>query len=104
MRFPIGGWVSRKRLEGGVAAVSRGEREREREKCERELVVELQPAKIRGDRERERLEREWRRGVAATTSSNEGSNVNSQAESVDHAVLGAWLEQMQLDHLVAKQN
>lgn len=43
-------------------------------------------------------------GVAATTSSNEGSNVNSQVESVDHAVLGAWLEQMQLDHLVAQQN
>ena len=29
-----GGWVSRKRLEGGVAAASRGKRERER--CERE--------------------------------------------------------------------
>ena len=43
-------------------------------------------------------------GVAASTSSNEGSNVNSQVESVDHAVLGAWLEQMQLDHLVAQQN
>ncbi|GMN40137.1 hypothetical protein TIFTF001_009363 [Ficus carica] len=55
-----GGWVSRKRLEGGVAAASRGERERER--CERELVVELRPAEMRGDRERERPEREWRRG------------------------------------------
>ncbi|KAG6638385.1 hypothetical protein I3843_10G030600 [Carya illinoinensis] len=45
--------------------------------------------------------------VAATSS--EVSNVNSQTESVDHAVLGAWLEQMhleqmQLDHLVAQQN
>ena len=31
------GWVSRKRLEGGVTAANRGERERERRK--RELVV-----------------------------------------------------------------
>ncbi|GMY14195.1 zinc finger CCCH domain-containing protein 30 [Fagus crenata] len=43
-------------------------------------------------------------GAAATASSSEGSNMNSQIESVDHAVLGAWLEQMQLDHLVAQQN
>ncbi|PON91702.1 Transmembrane protein [Trema orientale] len=43
-------------------------------------------------------------GVSASTSSSDGSNVNSQMESVDHAVLGAWLEQMQLDHLVAQQN
>ncbi|GMN61072.1 hypothetical protein TIFTF001_030161 [Ficus carica] len=50
-----GGWVSRKRLEGGIAAVSRGERERE-------LVVESRPAEMRGDRERERPEREWRLG------------------------------------------
>ncbi|KAK9986739.1 hypothetical protein SO802_031690 [Lithocarpus litseifolius] len=42
--------------------------------------------------------------AAATASSSEGSNMNSQIESVDHAVLGAWLEQMQLDHLVAQQN
>ncbi|GMN62182.1 hypothetical protein TIFTF001_031267 [Ficus carica] len=55
-----GGWVSRKRLEGGVEAASRGERERERR--ERELVVELRPAEMRGDRKRERPEREWRRG------------------------------------------
>ncbi|GMN58070.1 hypothetical protein TIFTF001_027163 [Ficus carica] len=48
-----GGWVSRKRLEGGVTAASRGERERERP--ERELVVESRPAELRGDRERERL-------------------------------------------------
>ena len=53
-------WVLRKRLVGGVAAVSRGKRERERH--ERELVVESQPAEMRGDRERERHEREWRRG------------------------------------------
>ncbi|TKY62601.1 Zinc finger CCCH domain-containing protein 30 [Spatholobus suberectus] len=42
--------------------------------------------------------------VAAAGSSNEGSNNGTQMESVDHAVLGAWLEQMQLDHLVAQQN
>ncbi|KAK7244629.1 hypothetical protein RIF29_39454 [Crotalaria pallida] len=43
--------------------------------------------------------------VAAAGSSSEGPNVStSQMESVDHAVLGAWLEQMQLDHLVAQQN
>ncbi|XP_050244814.1 zinc finger CCCH domain-containing protein 30 [Quercus robur] len=42
--------------------------------------------------------------AAATASSGEGSNMNSQIESVDHAVLGAWLEQMQLDQLVAQQN
>ena len=29
---------------------------------ERDLVVELRPAEMRGDRERERPEREWRRG------------------------------------------
>ncbi|GMN50939.1 hypothetical protein TIFTF001_020091 [Ficus carica] len=55
-----GGWVSRKRLEGGVAAASRGERERERR--ESEIVVESRLAEMRGDRERERPEREWRRG------------------------------------------
>ncbi|KAL5745744.1 hypothetical protein ACOSP7_026890 [Xanthoceras sorbifolium] len=43
-------------------------------------------------------------GVAAVPSSSEGSNMNPQIESVDHAVLGAWLEQMQLDQLVAQQN
>ena len=42
--------------------------------------------------------------AAATASSGEGLHTNSQIESVDHAVLGAWLEQMQLDHLVAQQN
>ncbi|XP_057438692.1 zinc finger CCCH domain-containing protein 30 [Lotus japonicus] len=42
--------------------------------------------------------------VAAAGSSAEGSNMNTQMESVDHAVLGTWLEQMQLDHLVAQQN
>ena len=41
---------------------------------------------------------------AAATASSEGSHTNSQIESVDHAVLGAWLEQMQLDQLVAQQN
>lgn len=43
-------------------------------------------------------------GIAAASSSSEGSNRNLQIESVDHAVLGAWLEQMQLDQLVAQQN
>lgn len=44
-------------------------------------------------------------GIAVPGSSGEGSNMtNTQIESVDHAVLGAWLEQMQLDHLVAQQN
>ncbi|PQP97008.1 zinc finger CCCH domain-containing protein 30 [Prunus yedoensis var. nudiflora] len=42
-------------------------------------------------------------GVTATGSSSEGSNANSQRESVDHAVLGAWIDQMHLD-LVAQQN
>lgn len=42
--------------------------------------------------------------VAVTGSSSDSLNINSQIESVDHAVLGAWLEQMQLDHLVAQQN
>ncbi|KAG6640897.1 zinc finger CCCH domain-containing protein 30-like [Carya illinoinensis] len=42
--------------------------------------------------------------VAATVSTGEGPTRTSQIESVDHAVLGAWLEQMQLDHLVAQQN
>ncbi|KAK7285569.1 hypothetical protein RJT34_20345 [Clitoria ternatea] len=42
--------------------------------------------------------------VAAAGSSSEGSNMSTQMESVDYAVLGAWLEQMQLDHLVAQQN
>ncbi|XP_022971416.1 zinc finger CCCH domain-containing protein 30-like isoform X1 [Cucurbita maxima] len=37
-------------------------------------------------------------------SEGESSNMNSQMESVDHAALGAWLEQVQLDHLVAQQN
>ncbi|KAF1897673.1 hypothetical protein Lal_00032430 [Lupinus albus] len=43
--------------------------------------------------------------AAAAGSSSEGSNVSaSQIDSADHAVLGAWLEQIQLDHLVAQQN
>ncbi|KAK3217784.1 hypothetical protein Dsin_011754 [Dipteronia sinensis] len=43
-------------------------------------------------------------GVADAPSSSEGSNMNSQIESNEHAVLGAWLEQMQLEQLVARQN
>lgn len=46
--------------------------------------------------------------VSASASSGEGlnsnsqieSNSNSQIDSVDHSVIGAWLEQMQLDQLV----
>ncbi|KAG4386171.1 hypothetical protein GLYMA_12G237300v4 [Glycine max] len=34
------------------------------------------------------------------TASADGPNSNSQIESIDHSVLGAWLEQMQLDQLV----
>nr|GMC79797.1 zinc finger CCCH domain-containing protein 30-like [Ipomoea batatas] len=33
--------------------------------------------------------------------SGEGLKSNSQTDSIDHSVLGAWLEQMQLDQLVA---
>ena len=43
-------------------------------------------------------------GVTPNASTGEGSNMNSQMDPVDHAVLGAWLEQMQLDQLVAQQN
>ncbi|KAA8518204.1 hypothetical protein F0562_015678 [Nyssa sinensis] len=39
-------------------------------------------------------------GVAA--SSNEDSNLNSRIEPIDQSVLGAWLEQMQLDQLMAQ--
>ncbi|XP_022745710.1 zinc finger CCCH domain-containing protein 30-like [Durio zibethinus] len=42
--------------------------------------------------------------VAPNASASEGSNMNSQIDPVDHAMLGAWLEQMQLDQLVAQQN
>lgn len=40
--------------------------------------------------------------TAEASSSSDGSNLNSQIESIDHDVLGAWLEQMQLDQLVAQ--
>ncbi|KAL5540491.1 hypothetical protein UlMin_043085 [Ulmus minor] len=40
-------------------------------------------------------------GVDGNSTSNEVSNGNPQPEQGDHAVLGAWLEQM---HLVAQQN
>ncbi|GLT41978.1 hypothetical protein SLA2020_160020 [Shorea laevis] len=45
-------------------------------------------------------------GVSTSTSAGEGLNMNSQIDidSVDHAVLGAWLEQIKLDQLVAQQN
>ncbi|KAK7345066.1 hypothetical protein VNO77_15461 [Canavalia gladiata] len=42
--------------------------------------------------------------VTAAGSSSEILNMSTQMDTVDHAVLGAWLEQMQLDHLVAQQN
>lgn len=38
--------------------------------------------------------------VSGAAASGEGLNSNSQIESIDHSVLGAWLEQMQLDQLV----
>ncbi|XP_059668439.1 zinc finger CCCH domain-containing protein 30-like [Cornus florida] len=40
--------------------------------------------------------------AAAASSSSEGSNLNSGIEPVDQTVLGAWLEQMQLDQLMAQ--
>ncbi|GKV32622.1 hypothetical protein SLEP1_g41216 [Rubroshorea leprosula] len=45
-------------------------------------------------------------GVSTSMSAGEGLNMNSQIDidSVDHAVLGAWLEQIKLDQLVAQQN
>ncbi|XP_043691307.1 zinc finger CCCH domain-containing protein 30-like [Telopea speciosissima] len=49
---------------------------------------------------------ELKEKVAVPTSvaapSGEGSNSNSHLDSIDHSVLGAWLEQMQLDQLVAQ--
>nr|KYP63267.1 Zinc finger CCCH domain-containing protein 30 [Cajanus cajan] len=42
--------------------------------------------------------------VAAAGSSSEVSNMSMQTDTIDHAMLGAWLEQMQLDHLVVQQN
>lgn len=39
--------------------------------------------------------------VSGVVSNGEAVKSGSQAESVDHSVLGAWLEQMQLDQLVA---
>ncbi|KAG8646755.1 zinc finger CCCH domain-containing protein 30 [Manihot esculenta] len=41
--------------------------------------------------------------VAASASSSEDLNMNSQIESVDH-VVGAWIEQLHIDQLVAQQN
>lgn len=39
--------------------------------------------------------------ISGAASSGEGLKSNSQIDSIDHSVLGAWLEQMQLDQLVA---
>ncbi|XP_050227583.1 zinc finger CCCH domain-containing protein 30 [Mercurialis annua] len=41
--------------------------------------------------------------IAASASSSESSNTSSQIDSVDH-LLGAWMEQFQIDQLVAQQN
>lgn len=38
--------------------------------------------------------------LSGAASSGEGLNSSSQIDSIDHSVLGAWLEQMQLDQLV----
>ncbi|KAI5681146.1 hypothetical protein M9H77_02373 [Catharanthus roseus] len=39
--------------------------------------------------------------ISVAASSGEGLKSNSRTDSIDHSVLGAWLEQMQLDQLVA---
>lgn len=39
--------------------------------------------------------------VSGDTLSVEGSNSNPQGESSDHAILGAWLEQLKVDQIVA---
>ncbi|XP_052170852.1 zinc finger CCCH domain-containing protein 30-like [Diospyros lotus] len=39
--------------------------------------------------------------ISGIKSSGEALKSNSQVESVDHSVIGAWLEQMQLDQLMA---
>ncbi|KAL5538273.1 hypothetical protein UlMin_043493 [Ulmus minor] len=38
--------------------------------------------------------------VSSASASGEGQNPNSQSESIDHSVLAAWVDQMQLDQLV----
>uniref|UniRef100_A0A5B6ZDI8 Putative C3HL domain class transcription factor isoform 1 n=1 Tax=Davidia involucrata TaxID=16924 RepID=A0A5B6ZDI8_DAVIN len=40
--------------------------------------------------------------AGGAASSTEDSNLNSQVEPIDQSVLGAWLEQMQLDQLMAQ--
>ncbi|KAJ8753420.1 hypothetical protein K2173_019819 [Erythroxylum novogranatense] len=40
---------------------------------------------------------------ASVSASSENSNLNAQRESVDHA-MAAWVEQLQIDQLVAQQN
>ncbi|KAL2327007.1 hypothetical protein Fmac_020434 [Flemingia macrophylla] len=42
--------------------------------------------------------------VAAAGSSSEVLNTSTQMDTVDQAALGAWLEQMQLDHRMVQQN
>ncbi|PIN16696.1 CCCH-type Zn-finger protein [Handroanthus impetiginosus] len=41
-------------------------------------------------------------GTGTGTSSSEGANTSNQIEQVDQSALGAWLEQMQLDQLMAQ--
>ncbi|MBA0615596.1 hypothetical protein Godav_015719 [Gossypium davidsonii] len=43
-------------------------------------------------------------GVTLNASTGLGSSMNSRIDPVDTAVLGAWIEQMKLDELVAQQN
>ncbi|KAL1549974.1 zinc finger CCCH domain-containing protein 30 [Salvia divinorum] len=40
--------------------------------------------------------------TGTATSSGEGAHLNNEIEQVDQSVLGAWLEQMQLDQLMAQ--
>lgn len=40
--------------------------------------------------------------TGTATSSGEGANLNNKIEQVDQSLLGAWLEQMQLDQLMAQ--
>ncbi|CAK7342522.1 unnamed protein product [Dovyalis caffra] len=43
--------------------------------------------------------------VAASASSSESSNMNSRPVDLDHVdVIGSWVEQLHIDHLVAQQN
>ncbi|KVI11345.1 zinc finger CCCH domain-containing protein 30-like [Cynara cardunculus var. scolymus] len=43
-------------------------------------------------------------GEGSGNGGGSGSNSNTQIEQMDQSALSAWIEQMQLDHLVAQQN